>query len=134
MSNFESEIKSPTKPQDLKERTQALALRVIRMVQALPRDRVSEVIGKQVLRSATSVGANYRSACRGRSKPDFISKLGIAEEEADETCYWIELLIKSGIVNESKIDSLLNEAREVTAILTAAGRTAKQNREGKGKK
>jgi four helix bundle protein len=94
-SDFESGGSAGSKPQDLKARTQAFALRVIRMVQALPRNRVADVIGKQVLRSATTVGANYRSACRGRSKPDFISKLGIAEEEADETCYWLELRFRA---------------------------------------
>ncbi|GBE51854.1 hypothetical protein BMS3Bbin14_00311 [bacterium BMS3Bbin14] len=115
-------------PQELKDRTQAFALRVIRMTQALPRNREADVIGKQVLRSATSVGANYRSACRGRSKAEFIAKLGIAEEEADETCYWLELLIQSGVMGKAKLEPLLQEAKELTAILTAAGRTAKKRK------
>lgn len=112
---------------DLKDRTQTFALRVIRMTRALPQTPESRVIGKQVLRSATSVGANYRSCQRARSKADFISKLAVAEEEADETCYWLELISAAGLLPHSRVEPLLNEAREIAAILTAAGRTAKRN-------
>jgi four helix bundle protein len=85
-------------------------------------------MGKQVLRSGTSVGANYRAACRARSKPDFISKLGIVLEEADETVFWLELLIESGMVKEEKLTGLLNEARELMTIFAAAHQTARKTR------
>jgi len=91
---------------------------------------VSEVLGKQVLRSGTSVGANYRSALRGRSSKDFLSRISIAEEEADGTVYWLELLIEAGIVSEKKMKLLLQEARELTAILTATGKN-KERKYGK---
>lgn len=113
---------------DLKQRTQVFALRVIRMVRVLPRSAEGRVLGNQVLRSATSVGANYRSAQRGKSKADFIAKLAVAEEEADETCYWLELIIAAELLPKDSMEPLLAEAREITAILTAAGRTAKETR------
>jgi four helix bundle protein len=84
--------------EELKIRTKQFALRVIRLVEALPNTRISNAIGNQLLRSGTSVGANYRAACRGRSRPDFVSKVGIAIEEADESLYWMEMLIESGIL------------------------------------
>ncbi|MGH8019791.1 MAG: four helix bundle protein [Opitutaceae bacterium] len=116
-------------PRDLKQRTQEFALRVIRMVRVLPKSQEGSVIGKQVLRSATSVGANYRSAQRGKSKADFISKLAVAEEEADETCYWLELIIAAELAPKDRMEPLLAEAKEITAILTAAGKTAKERRD-----
>jgi len=82
--------------EDFKRRTKQLALRVIRLVEALPQSRTSEVIGKQLIRSATSVGANYRSACRGKSTADVIAKLSLVEEEADESLYWMELILRLG--------------------------------------
>ena len=84
-----------------------------------------KLIGNQVLRSGTSVGANYRAACRARSRQEFISRLGIVVAEADETIFWLELLIETGVVNASGLADLLNEARELTAIFTAARRTSK---------
>jgi four helix bundle protein len=111
---------------ELVKRTKQFAIRVIKLVQSLPdHDKVAEVLGRQILRSGTSVGANYRSALRGRSDKDFLSRLAIAEEEADETVYWLELLIEAGIVSEKKLRLLLQEARELTAILTASGKTQK---------
>lgn len=120
-------------PRDMKQRTQEFALRVIKMVRVLPRNQEGKVLGNQVLRSATSVGANYRSAQRGKSKADFIAKLAIAEEEADETCYWLELIIASELVPKERLEPLLLEAQELTAILTASGKKAKANRMMKGK-
>lgn len=115
---------------ELVERTKKFALRIIKLVQSLPeKDKVSEVLGRQVLRSGPSVGANYRSALRGRSEKDFLSRIAIAEEEADETIYWLELLIEAGIVTEKKMKLLLQEAKELTAILTTIGKTKKQNME-----
>lgn len=108
-----------------KERTKKLALRIIRMVEALPKSRSADVIGKQLLRSATSVGANYRAACRGRSAPDVIAKLGIVEEEADESIYWMELLIEAGLIPEAKLKDLLTETNEIVAMTVASIKTLK---------
>jgi len=113
-------------PQDLKPRTKAFALRVIRMYSALPRNSpVAQVLGKQTLRSGTSVGANYREASRSRSKAEFISKIGDCLKEIDETEYWIELLVDSGCVSESKMASLLDETRQLIAIFTAIDKRSK---------
>ena len=113
---------------ETKQRTKQFALRVIKVVTALPRTREADVIGKQLLRSATSVGANYRSACRARSKPDFISKIGITEEEADESHYWLELIVVAELLPPTRVNALLQEADELTAIFCATGRSAKKNR------
>ena len=85
---------------DLKLRTKQYSLRIIRLIRSLPNDKVAEVIGKQLLRSGTSVGANYRAACRAKSQPDFINKIHIVEEETDESLFWMELLIESEIIKE----------------------------------
>jgi len=114
--------------EELKKRTKKFSVDVIKFVNPLPVGRGVNVISNQVLRSATSVGANYRSACRARSKADFISKITVVEEEADETMYWLELLIDSGLVKEDpKIKKLINEANELTAIFTATGKTMRQS-------
>jgi four helix bundle protein len=106
-------------PQDLKPRTKAFALRVIRMYSKLPKgDTVAQVLGKQVLRSGASVGANYREASRGRSKPEFISKVGDCLKEIDETEYWLELLVDSGRVTAARMSGLLDETRQLIAIFT----------------
>lgn len=112
---------------ELQHRTKDFGLRVIRLTESLPRSRTASVIGKQLLRSATSVGANYRSACRGRSKADFISKLGIALEEADESLYWLELLVEANLVSKSKVAALIEEADQLVAILVASTKTAKSS-------
>lgn len=109
--------------QAFKERTKKLALRVIELTEALPRSRASEVIARQLLRSATSVGANYRAACRGKSTADVLAKLAIVEEEADETAYWLELLVESAIVGEEQISELLRETNEITAMVVASIKT-----------
>src|SRR5512140_20701 len=90
---------------ELKIRTRTLGLRIIKLTEALPSSKAANVIGNQLLRCGTSVGANYRAACRARSKPDFISKVGIAIEEADESLYWIEILVEAGIMREAKVTS-----------------------------
>ena len=107
------------------DRTTDFALRVIKMVEALPRSRNADVIGKQVLRSATSVGANYRAARRARSPAEFCAKLGIVEEESDECAYWFELLIKSGLLPEAKLSALVKETDEITAMVVSSIRTAR---------
>lgn len=112
--------------EELKRRTKAFSLRIIRLVESLPNTATARVIGNQPLRAGTSVGANYRAACRARSQADFISKIGVVEEEADESAYWLELLIEAGILPADKLKNLLTEANELTAIFAASGRTAKQ--------
>jgi four helix bundle protein len=114
--------------EELKLRTKQFALRVIKLVETLPKNKIGDVLGKQILRSATSVAANYCAACRARSKADFISKIAIVEEEADESLFWLELIAESGLMNTERLKDLTKEADELTAIFTATGKTAKQNR------
>ncbi|MBI4670989.1 MAG: four helix bundle protein [Chloroflexi bacterium] len=113
--------------QQLEQRTKQYALRVIRATEALPNTRTGNVIANQLLRCGTSVGANYRSACRARSRPDFISKVGIAIEEADESQYWMELIVEAGMFPEARMQDLMKESDEIIAILTASSQTAKRN-------
>ena len=110
---------------DLKKRTKQFGLRVINLVASLPNGQTARTIGNQLLRSGMSVGANYRAACRGRSKADFIAKAGISLEEADECLYWMELLQEAGIVPVEKLKDLMKEADELVAIFTASIKTAK---------
>ncbi len=110
---------------NLKTRTKSFAIRVIRLVDSLPRSQSCRVIGNQLLRAATSVGANYRAACRGRSTAEFAAKLGIVEEEADECIYWMELLVEASIVPGGRLGELLIEANEITAMIVASIRTAR---------
>ncbi len=111
---------------DLKKRTKQFALRVIQLMRALPSSPDANVIGKQLLRSGTSVGANYRSANRAKSTADFIAKMAIVEEEADESSYWMELLVESGIFSQSRLKNLITEADELVAISVASIKTAKK--------
>lgn len=113
------------KHQELRTRTKTFALRVIRMSQALPRNREANVILNQVLRSATGIAANYRAAGRSRSKAEFVAKIGVVVEEADETMFWLEMLADSGIVRPEKLANLLAEATELVAIFTASRKTAR---------
>ncbi|MFA5834036.1 MAG: four helix bundle protein [Bacteroidota bacterium] len=110
-----------------KNRTKQFALRVIKLSSSLPRSREGEVLGRQILRSGTSVEANYRSACRARSTPDFISKLGIVLEEAGETLYWLEIITESNLVPAKRLSSLMREADELVAIFVASVVTSKNN-------
>ncbi|MFO7937729.1 MAG: four helix bundle protein [Kiritimatiellia bacterium] len=111
---------------DLKKRTKQFALRVIKMSEALPNTVTGRVIQRQIVRCGTAVGANYRAACRGRSKAEFASKLAYVEEEADETAYWMELIMEAKLLEEELIADLLNEANELTAIMVASRITAKR--------
>jgi four helix bundle protein len=111
----------------LRQRTKSMALRVIKLVQALPKTVTGEVIGKQVLRSGTSVAANYYSACKARSRKDFISKIGIAEEEADETTLWLELTVDANLMKETRVRDLIGEVNEIISILAASRITAKKH-------
>ena len=108
---------------EFKRRTKQLGLRVIKLVDELPRKRSADVIGRQVLRSGTSVGANYRAACRAQSPKDMIGKLRIVEEEADESVFWLELICESGLMPEKRLKSLLQESGEILAMTVASIKT-----------
>jgi four helix bundle protein len=110
---------------DLRERTTEFALRIVRMYSALPKTAVAQVLGKQVLRSGTSVGANYREAFRARSRPEFVSKCGDCLREIEETNYWLELLVESGVVTEAKLAELRQESDELTAIFVSILKSSK---------
>jgi four helix bundle protein len=114
--------------QEFKYRTKNLALRTIRLVESLPRKAVSDVLGKQLLRSATSVGANYRAACRAKSIPDMVNKLCIVEEEADESLYWLELLAEAGLVKEAKLVELKRDFNEIVAMIVSSIKTLRSNK------
>jgi four helix bundle protein len=120
-------------PQELKEGTKQFALRIMRLVNALPRTPKGKALAGQLVRSGTSVAANYRSACRSRSRAEFVSRIGVVEEEADETALWLELIIADRIVAEKKVGPLLKEAEELVAIIAAsyisASRDLKRPRE-----
>ncbi len=110
---------------DLKERTKLFALRVLKLVQSLPQNQLARHISGQLMRSGTSVAANYRAACRAKSNADFIAKMGIVEEEADESIFWIELLIDTDLVVRERVENLLDEANQLVAIFVASINTAR---------
>lgn len=116
---------------DLKTRTKEFALRVIRLYTSLPKTTEAQVIGKQLLRSGTSVGAHYREGTRARSDAEFISKIEGGLQELEESCYWLELLVDAGIVPDAKLSELMDEANQLTAILTTCSKKAKQKKDGK---
>jgi four helix bundle protein len=111
--------------EELKARTRAFALRIIRLAESLPDMPTARVVRNQLIRCGSSVGANYRAACRARSKADFVSKMGIAEEETDETIYWMELLVDADIVKRPRIADLLDEADQIQSIVISSIKTAK---------
>jgi four helix bundle protein len=108
---------------DLKQRTQGFAVRIVRLCRSLPRTMEGKIIGSQLLRCGTSVGANYRAVCRARSRAEFAAKLGIVVEEADEAVFWLELLIDTGIFSRQQLQELLTEANELVAIFVASRQT-----------
>jgi four helix bundle protein len=114
---------------DLKARTKQFALRVMKLVDALPRKIQGRVMANQIIRSATSVAANYRAACRARSRAEFIAKIGVVKVEADETCFWLELIIDSGLLTDERIRPLLSEAGELVALMAASRKSAIGNRQ-----
>jgi len=118
-------IRPKTQPEQLRDRTKAFALRVIRLFRSLPFKPDAQVLGKQLLRCGTSVAANYRAVCRSRSKAEFVARIGLVVEEADEAVLWLELLAESDVVSGEKTKELLEEARELTAIFTASQQTAR---------
>lgn len=122
------------KPEDLKSRTRRFALRVIRLYSALPKETVAQVIGKQLLRSGTSVGAHYREGTRARSDAEFISKIEGALQELEESIYWMELLVESKIMEWARIQDLMNEADELVAILVTSVKNVKGRRNDSARK
>ena len=112
---------------ELKARTKQFGLRVINLVDALPKTTAGRAIGNQLVRSGTSVGANYRAACRSRSKAEFVAKIGIVAEESDESAFWLELIMDANLLKTELVAALHREAEELTAIFTASGRTARMN-------
>lgn len=112
---------------DLKHRTKQFTLRALKLVDALPKRNSGRVCADQLGRCASSVGANYRSACRGRSKAEFVAKLGIVEEEADESGFWLEVIIEHGLMPETRVAPLLQEASELTAIMASSRMTASKS-------
>ena len=118
---------------EMKERTKKFALRIIKLVEALPNTKVSVVLGNQLLRSGTSIGANYRAVCRAKSTADFISKLSIVEEEADESIFWIELLVESDQVKSKLVEGLIDECNQILSIVVSSIKTSKMKRNPKSK-
>ena len=110
----------------LQQRTKQFALRIIRLVRALPNTPEGWVLGKQILRSGTAIGANYRAACCSRSRTEFVARIGIVVEEADETVYWLELLAEAGTVKPRLLEGLIKECSEFSRIFAASRRTAKE--------
>ena len=119
------------KSAELQQRTKGFALRVLKLIEQLPNTIGGRVLANQVARSATSIGANYRAACRARSRAEFASKLGTVAEEADESLYWLELIRDGNFVAEKKLASLVSEADELTAIFTAGRRTSSKDQTSK---
>ena len=112
--------------QEFQQRTREVALQVIRLVDSLPKSRGADAICRQLVRSGTSIGANYRAACRAQSRAAMIAKLSIVEEESDETLYWMELLVQAEIVKESRLGELMQEVEEIPAMVVASFRTLRQ--------
>ena len=110
---------------EMKKRTRKFALAIVRLVEDLPKSRTAAVLGNQLLRCGTSVGANYRASCRARSQADFIAKMGIVEEEADESLYWMELLVDAGLINKNNVNELMSEANQIVAIVVSSIKTAR---------
>ena len=126
MKKVEIGMRNSEGEKDLRKRTKKFSLDIIKLVSSLPRSREADIIGRQVLRSGTSVGANYREGTRARSKKEFVSKIGIVEQEADETLYWLELLDESGLMNGRLLKDLIKEADELVAIFVTIGKKSKE--------
>ena len=114
-------------PEEFKKRTKTFGLRTIRPVEALPPKRAAQVLGNQLLRAGTSVGANYRAACRAKSRADFISKMGTVEEETDESLYWMEMLVDAGLIKPALIGELMREGSEILSVVVASINTSKRH-------
>jgi four helix bundle protein len=125
--------KMVSRPEELRSRTKQFAIRVVRLFKALPRSEEARILGRQVLRSGTSVAANYRAACRARSRAEFVAKVGVVLEEADETEFWLELLIETGIIEAVKLQNLLAETRELVRIFSSSQITAKSRQKARSR-
>ena len=112
-------------PEELRSRTKAFAVRILRLFRALPRSAEAQIVGRQLARSGTSVAANYRAACRARSHAEFLSRIGVVAEEADETVFWLELMMDAELMPARRVELLLGEARELTAIFSSSRQTAR---------
>lgn len=112
---------------DFRERTFQFGIRCVRLVESLPKSMLAQTIGRQLLRAGTSVGANYRAAVRGRSCGDFVSRMGIVEEECDEALYWIDVLVELGVASSKRVEQLRTEANEIIAITVSSIKTARKN-------
>jgi four helix bundle protein len=117
-----------SQPEQLRDRTKRFAVRIVKLFRSLPYHADAQVLGKQLLRCGTAVAANYRAACRARSKTEWIAKIGIVVEEADEAVFWLEMLADCEIVPGSRLQELMAEAHELSALFTASQRTAKTSR------
>ena len=113
-------------PEELRARTKMFAIRIVKLYQALPKTSEAQVLGKQLLRSGTSVAANYRAACRGRSRAEWLAKIGIVVEEADETVFWLEMLADCGVISTERLKSLTEESEELVSIFGATKHTARK--------
>jgi four helix bundle protein len=120
--------------EEMKKRTRTFSLRVVKLAAALPMDRIGDVFARQLVRCGTSVAANYRAACLGRSKAEFTAKLGTVQEEADETVFWIEMAADADLIKPHLVESLLAEGREILAIIAASRKTAKSRPAAKARK
>ena len=112
---------------EFRKRTFEFGIRCVRLVEALPKTMTAQTIGKQLLRAGTSVGANYRAAVRGRSRGDFVSRMGIVEEECDESLHWIDVLVELNLVSQKRVEELRKEANEIIAITVSSIKTARKN-------
>jgi four helix bundle protein len=121
---FEFRLLAEMNETEMKQRTKKAALRVLKLADALPKTRSGNAIAGQIVRSGTSVAANYRALCRAKSRADFINKTNFVEEEAGESCFWLELLVDAGLLGSRQVQPLLQEANEITAILVASRKTA----------
>jgi four helix bundle protein len=128
MTGFMSDRISTSLPEQLRQRTKQFALRIVTLFHALPKSDVARTLGRQLLRSGTSVAANYRAVCRARSKAEFIARTGVVIEEADETVFWLEFLIEAEVVPKSRLDALLAETNELVRIFSASRQTAQKRR------
>ena len=115
-------------PEELRDRTKTFAIRIVRLFRALPRSIEAQVMGKQLLRCGTSVAANYRAVCRARSKAEFVARIGIVAEEADESVLWLEMLEETRTLSSQRLQNIMKEAKELAAIFSASQKTSRDNR------
>ena len=115
-------------PEELRDRTKTFAIRIVRLFRALPRSIEAQVMGKQLLRCGTSVAANYRAVCRARSKAEFVARIGIVAEEADESVHWLEMLEETRTLSSQRLQNIMKEAKELAAIFSASQKTSRDNR------